>query len=241
MTKALIGLNADFDKGGDRPFHKLFAEYTAAARAAGGLPILLPTFACKDEAVFALEGLDALILTGGRDVDPASYGRGKHPKTIIVPAERARSDILLARAALQRRRPLLGICMGCQLLNVAAGGTLIQDIPSRLPDALDHSRHDEGAGVVHGVDVTGGTRLHSIVGTLNLDVNSTHHQGIDRVGEGLVVSARSGDGVIEAVEAPDRWIIGVQWHPERLIARGEHLALFEALVNEALGPRGGHR
>ncbi len=234
MSRPLIGLNADFDNGTDRPFHKLFAEYTAAVRSAGGLPVLLPTFADEDEATLALDRLDGLVLTGGRDIDPAAYGRDKHPKTQTVPAERAASDILLARAAL-RRRPLLGICMGCQLLNVAAGGTLIQDIPSGLPDALDHSRHDRGGDVVHRIDITEGTRLHSILGALSLDVNSTHHQAIDRVGEGLVVSARSSDGVIEAVEAPDRWVIGVQWHPERLTARSEHLALFEALVEESLG------
>jgi putative glutamine amidotransferase len=129
--------------------------------------------------------------------------------------------------------PILGICMGCQLINVALGGTLVQDIPSQHPAAIQHSPGGDGGKVMHCVEIAEQSRLHTIVKADSIMVESSHHQAVRDLGKGLVVTARAQDDTIEAVEQPGAWILGVQWHPERLVDMPEHKALFAALVAAA--------
>ncbi len=157
-----------------------------------------------------------MLLSGGADVDPALYGQKPHPKLRHVDRRRDDFELALVREALRRDRPLLAICRGQQVLNVAMGGTLLQDIPSELGVVADHDAPGERTSRPHAVEVLAHTRLRAILDRDELDVNSIHHQAVDRLGDGLEVSARSPvDGVIEGLEVPgSRFVVAVQWHPE---------------------------
>lgn len=170
------------------------------------------------------------LFTGGDDIAPELYGEAPHPKLKQVNPPRDRMDLLAARAVLAEGIPVLGVCLGLQLLNIAAGGTLVQDIPSQVPGA---GKHDGGAR--HRVLVEEGTRLAGLVGAGDLEVNSYHHQSAARVGSGFRVAARSEDGVVEAIERKEGpFALGVQWHPERAGNSGESGdGLFRALVAAA--------
>lgn len=209
------------------------AIYFEGVGLAGGMSVLLPPQPVDEAGADALlDGLDGLIITGGRDVDPSAYGSSRHPAT-DEPVEDGRIrdafELALLRAALRRGMPVLGICRGAQVLNVALGGTLHQ----HLPDVLGHSRHQQGNAVFSTSSITTvpGTRVQSLVGA-DTDAQCYHHQAIDRLGDGLIVSASDADGVIEAVETdprhyPDQWVVAVQWHPEE---RLDDLRLFAGLV-----------
>ena len=204
--------------------------YLDATPAVGGAGVLLPPQPDPDAAADAvLDGLDGLVLTGGLDVDPALYGAAPHPETDEPRTDRDAWELALLAGARRRGMPVFGICRGLQLANVAAGGTLHQ----HLPEALGTRRYQLGGGVfaTNTATVEDGTRLADIVGAGDLSVRSYHHQGIDRVGDGLVVSARSDDGLpqaIETIEGP--WFVAVQWHPEEDAADRR---LFAALVAAA--------
>lgn len=202
--------------------------YIEGVTGAGGIATLLPPQPVDARiAERAVAGLDGLILTGGKDVDPASYGHDPHPATEEPAHDRDAWEFALLRAALQRRLPVLGICRGPQIINVALGGTLHQ----HLPDVLGHSGHRIGDAVFATTPVTvaEGTRLHRLVGG-SVEARCYHHQAIDRLGEGLVASA-TGEGVIEAIEKPgDDFLLGVQWHPEETL---DDLRLFAGLVEAA--------
>lgn len=208
------------------------AIYFDGVARAGGVSVLLPPQQVDpDIADKVLDGLDGLILTGGRDVVPAGYGQHHHPAT-DEPVEENRMrdafEIALVRGALQRGMPVLGICRGAQVLNVALGGTLHQ----HLPDILGHTRHQQGNAVfsTSTVRTVPGTRLAALIGESS-DAQCYHHQAIDRIGSGLIVSARDADGVVEAVEIPgDEFVLAVQWHPEE---RLDDLRLFAAVVEAA--------
>ncbi len=200
-------------------------DYVEAVERAGGRPVLVPP---SEEGVDeTLEALDGIVFSGGADVDPSIYGADPHPETDSPQARRDAGELALLRAALDRDMPTLAICRGVQLLNVARGGDLVQ----HLPEALGHDEHKTTPGVFaeHPVEVQEGTRLASMIGARS-DVTSHHHQGLGRLGQGLVENARAHDGTLEGVEDPAlRFAIGVQWHPEA----GEDEALFAALVEEA--------
>lgn len=185
---------------------------------------------------------DGLLLTGGVDVDPVEYGAADRHPTVELDAERDRYELALARAALQRDMPLLAICRGAQVLNVAAGGSLIQDIPSQDPASLTHSIVSDNAAIAHDVTVSPDTCLAVLVGRRDMPVNSRHHQSVKDVAPGFVVSATAPDGVVEAIEKPDAsFCLGVQWHPENFWATGEFGSLFGGLVRAALARRRGDR
>ncbi|GAB88107.1 peptidase C26 family protein [Gordonia rhizosphera NBRC 16068] len=196
---------------------------------AGGVAVLLPPQPVDDRvAAHIVAGLDALVLTGGKDVDPAAYQQDRHPQTDEPDDVRDAWEFALLRAALDRRVPVLGICRGAQVLNVAMGGTLHQ----HLPDVVGHSRHRAGNAVFSTTEivVTPATRLASLLGD-HLTAECYHHQAIDRLGDGLVVSGRDAEGLIEAVEIPgDDFVLAVQWHPEE---RLDDLRLFSAVVDAA--------
>ena len=203
-------------------------SYVRAVAGAGGAPLLVPPGAAVEET---LDVVDGLVFSGGSDLDPSLYGADTHDETSGIVRERDDFEVSLMRAALERDVPLLAICRGSQVLNVARGGGIEQ----HLPDVVGHSGHRETPGVFaeHEVSVVGGTRLASIVGE-RVEAKSHHHQGYGAVGAGLRESARAPDGTLEAVEDPSRrFALGVLWHPEE----GEDLALFEALVAEACAYR----
>ncbi|HEU5370842.1 MAG TPA: gamma-glutamyl-gamma-aminobutyrate hydrolase family protein [Gaiellaceae bacterium] len=204
------------------------ADYVRAVVAAGGAPLLVPPGAPLPET---LDVVDGLVFSGGSDLDPELYGATPHAETVGIFRERDDFELALMQAALDRDVPMLAICRGSQVLNVALGGDLEQHVPDRVGTQL----HREVPGVFseHDVEVFEGTRLGSILGDRH-DVKSHHHQGFGRLGSGLREAARAPDGTLEALEDPARrFTIGVLWHPEA----GEDHALFEALVAEARARR----
>ncbi len=206
--------------------------YASAVQRAGGLALVLaPDESAVEEPDPLLDRLDALIVAGGADVDPASYGAERHPETQGTWPERDAFELALARRALERDMPVLGICRGMQLLNVALGGTLVQ----HLPEALGHDAHRlvPGRFGEHRVRLEAGSLAHSAAGGEELAVFSHHHQGVERLGEGLRVSGRSAeDELVEAIELPDRrFALGVIWHPEE----DEDSTVIAALVEAARG------
>jgi putative glutamine amidotransferase len=205
-------------------------QYFDSVTASGGIAVLLPPQPEPDAAAAAvLEGLDGLILTGGLDVDPSLYGAERHPLTDPARPDRDAWELALFRGAEERRMPVLAICRGLQLVNVARGGTLHQ----HLPEALGTERFRIGGGVfaTNEVVVDQGSRLAELVGAGGLDVHSYHHQGIDQLGAGLVATARTDDGLVQAFESDgDGYVLGVQWHPEQ---NREDRRLFAGLVAQA--------
>lgn len=221
--------------------HVLASNYVDAVVAAGGVPVILPpSLDCLDDY---LRLADGLIFSGGGDVDPSRYGAVEaHPETYGLNPTRDRFELALIHAALEQDLPILAICRGLQVLNVALGGTLIQDIPAQHPTeaSLAHRQHEAGLladDIGHEVLLAPGWPLPAPTGagSMVLGVNSFHHQAIDRLGSGLAVVARAPDGLAEAVTLPDRaFVFGVQWHPELMFARHpEHLEPFLALVYAA--------
>jgi putative glutamine amidotransferase len=206
-------------------------DYVRAVEQAGGLPLVFaPTR--PEAAGELLDRVEGLLLSGGSDIDPALYGAPPHAKLGPLSRDRDEFEISLAREALRRDLPILAICRGQQVLNVATGGTLFQDIPSQVEGAMDHDPKVERWEVSHDVRVLPGTRLREILGRETVQVNSFHHQAVKDLGDGLLCSARAADGVIEGVEAPaKRFVLGVQWHPEAFWAQTETFAkLFQAFV-----------
>jgi putative glutamine amidotransferase len=203
-------------------------DYDAAVRRAGGTPRPL---SLAEPANTALEGVDGLLLTGGDDVDPALYGEPPHVTYDVSEPGRDAFEIALVRRALAADLPVLAICRGLQVLNVALGGTLIQDIPSEPGALLQHDAEGPPATLAHSVAVTPGSCLAALVGPGDTaSVNSRHHQAIRVLGRGLVVTGMSPDGVIEAAEVPAaRFCVGVQWHPENFHS-GEFDKLFDGFV-----------
>jgi putative glutamine amidotransferase len=201
------------------------AQYVQAVEQAGGRPLLVPpSEAGLDET---LDAVDGLIFSGGSDLEPETYGQEAHAETSGIVRERDRAELALLSAALERDMPVLAICRGSQVLNVALGGDLVQHLPELVGD--EKHKHAPGAFSDHDVEIEPGTRIGELLGD-RTPVKSHHHQGFGRLGEGLVTTAHAEDGTIEAVEDPSRrFALGVLWHPEA----GEDLKLFEELVREA--------
>jgi len=234
VSRPAIAITTGYDQ--KRPgFFLLRQDYIRAVEQAGGLPVVFAP-GKPDDAADLLARVDGLLLTGGSDVDPAIYGEDRHATVTHVARERDDFEIALARAALLRDLPLLAICRGQQVLNVASGGTLVQDIPSQVSKDVDHDPERERWELAHDVEIVPGTRLRALLGKDRLSVNSFHHQAVKDLGLGLSVSARTpSDGVIEGVEATDRrFTVGVQWHPEGLWNQRENFhGLFLGLVEAA--------
>lgn len=212
------------------------AAYVRSVIAGGGIPLVLPPLLGDAFAEEIIEVLDGLVLSGGEDVDPVHYGEPPHPTvaTNIDPLRDAQ-EMALYRLARDRRLPVLAICRGIQLVNVALGGSLWQDLPSARPDGLPHNQTDGRTDRTHPVEITPGSRLARALGTTRIEVNSFHHQSIRDLAPGLVVTAVAPDGEIEGVESPESapWLLAVQWHPEEFHAhdRAPDLGLFAALID----------
>jgi putative glutamine amidotransferase len=209
------------------------ADYVRAVEGAGGRALLVPP---SDDAVEeTLDALDAVIFSGGSDLDPQIYGQEAHAETRGVVAERDRAELALLQAAVERDMPVLAVCRGSQVLNVALGGDLVQHLPDVVGD--EKHKHTPGDYADHDVEVLPRTRLGALLGE-HAPVKSHHHQGFGRLGTGLREAARADDGTVEALEDPSRrFAVGVLWHPEA----GEDMRLFEALVEEARAYRSSAR
>jgi len=218
---------------GITPSNRL-SDYLESIKRAGGEPRVLSL-----DVPPTLDGLDGVLFTGGGDVDPAHYRDARHPSTIEPDPARDVFELALAKLALAKDTPLLAICRGLQEVNVAAGGTLVQDIPAQLNQALGHQVDSPAYAIAHEVWVTPGTALARVMqeelgGSEVLQVNSRHHQAIGKTAEGFTISATAPDGIVEAIERPSaRFCIAVQWHPENFWRTGEFRSLFEEFVKAA--------
>lgn len=214
-------------------------RYYVAVTAVGGAPFMIPLLEDEDALRALYDRLDAVFIAGGVDVDPASYGEERHDLCGRTDPPRDRVELLFTRWALRDGKPILGVCRGMQVLNVALGGSLVQDCGALLPGALKHD-YFPGEGyardfLAHSVVLEENTRLREAMGAREVRVNSMHHQGVRRLGDGLVPSAVAPDGLVEALEtADDRFAVGVQWHPEMLIDSDPATRrLFEAFIDAA--------
>ena len=231
-SRPLIGITLDSEKPGGYskfPWYALRDNYAAAVAQTGGLPVALPHE--PDAVTDYLDQIKGLIVTGGAfDVDPALFGAGERHATVTTKDKRTSFELAIVNGALARDLPILGICGGEQLLNVALGGTLIQHIPDEIPGALAHEQPNPRDEPGHMIEIVPGTMLAKIVGTGRLNVNSAHHQAVKTVGAGVVVNAHAPDGVIEGIEEPKRrFCLGCEWHPEFFINNGD-TAIFKAFV-----------
>ncbi len=238
----LIGITCSRVTGGAWGLYSLghfmdytFADYSLALHDAGAAPVILP--AAQDEGSLAriLGAVQGLLLSGGPDIHPRRYGEEPAAGLGEVDEDLDRMELTAARLALEMDVPVLGICRGIQVLNVALGGTLYQDIPSQVPESICHTPKTDKSVNTHTVRIEPGNRLRRIMGKAEIWVNGKHHQAVKDPAPGLVVTARARDGVVEALEHPDRrWAVGVQWHPEGTWREDLFSKkLFRAFVREA--------
>jgi len=233
MSKPLIGIASDVTTStpGERGRAFVYTTYVEAIRRAGAVPVLIPPQ--PENASSIVDDLDGLVLAGGEDCDPSVYGEAPHPTTETMDPRRQSNDLTLARVARERGIPTLGICLGVQVMNVAAGGTLIQDIDSAMKTEIEHVSEPSDRAR-HDVLIEQGTRLAQILGDRELNVNSSHHQAIRDLGDGLRVTAHAPDGIIEGLEDPQHpFYVGVQWHPEDMPGERSAEVLFGAFVDAA--------
>jgi putative glutamine amidotransferase len=213
------------------------ADYVASIERAGARTLVVDR--ARTPARDVLEDAAGVLLTGGGDVDPARYGEAVDPTFEAAEEGRDEYEMAIIRLAIERQLPMLAICRGIQILNVALGGSLIQDIPSQHPGGVNHSVNDPKWAIAHDVTVAADSRLHAalrdrISADGTMPVNSRHHQSIKQVAPGLRVTATALDGIIEAVERPgETFCLGVQWHPENFLTHDEFGALFRAFVEAA--------
>ncbi|GIV16796.1 MAG: gamma-glutamyl hydrolase [Armatimonadota bacterium] len=215
MKAPLIGITTGYEQHGESVV-SLGRRYLRAVEQAGGVPVTLAPLQEQGLVEQVATLLDGLIVSGGKDIPPALYGEEPRPQTDALSAERPLFEIALVRLFRELDKPVLGICYGCQLLNVAFGGTLLQDIPSQIGNGVKHRRQSsEEPHARHVVAIRAGSLLRRILGKAEVEIVSSHHQAVKQPAEGLQVTATAPDGVIEAIELEDaRFFIGVQWHPE---------------------------
>jgi putative glutamine amidotransferase len=219
---------------------RLSLNYVRSLERAGLVPIVVPPLVKAARAADIVGAVGGLLLTGGEDVDPGRYGATAHPATGSPNVARDDTELALLAAARERRLPVLAICRGIQILNVALGGTLVQDLATERPSVVRHDQPHDRASRTHDIAVVRGTRLAAATGATAMAVNSYHHQGVDRVGAGLRVTATASDGLVEALETadPDWWVLAVQWHPEDLTtdARSWDRGIFRAFAEAGSRP-----
>lgn len=233
--KPIIGISCSIEERS----YVIGGDYVRALIAAGGVAVGIPPVEDEAQAVAALQRLDGLLLSGGADIDPCHYGEEIIPENGSLEPERDRSELLLARLALRQGLPVLGICRGMQVLNVAAGGSLYQDLPTQTDSRLQHRQRGPRWYATHSIQITPGSLLAAITGVTTTRVNSFHHQAVHHPGEGFTVTAMAPDGVVEAIEASAHpFALGVQWHPECMQERDAvQASIFKAFLRAATDSR----
>ncbi|MEN6357339.1 MAG: gamma-glutamyl-gamma-aminobutyrate hydrolase family protein [Armatimonadota bacterium] len=214
-------------------------DYIKAVLRSGGAPVLMPHIADKDSVHAALSAADGIIFTGGGDVISMAYGEQPHPKSALQDPARDEMEFEAVRTAIEMGLPILGICRGIQVINVALGGSLVQDISSQVPDAVKHYSAGLAPMLLHDVEVVPGSLLAGIVGSTSMSVNSWHHQSVKEIGRGLKVNCRAADGVIEGIESDeDKPILAMQCHPEEIASDYPLFQrFFDWLIEKASKPR----
>jgi putative glutamine amidotransferase len=232
MRKPLIGIGTDiFIEAGHRDRAFVYTTYVDSLRRAGAIPVLIPPQ--PENAADVVGELDGIVLAGGYDCDPSVYGEEAHPTVEPMDERRQQNDMSLAKLARERNIPTLGICLGMQMMNVAAGGTLVQDINSEIETEILHES-SPSARLRHDISVEAGTKLARVLPSRKLNVNSSHHQSVKKIGAGLSITAKAPDGVIEGLEDPNHpFYMGVQWHPEDMDGETSAAAIFGAFVEAA--------
>jgi len=235
--RPLIGITSDTEES-ERPANRkhekqwIKTDLANAVIKAGGIPFIIPCIGTKREIKEALKRVDGILISGGNfDINPAYYGEKRSSFTSILKSGRTDFEFLLLEQAVRLKLPILGICGGEQLINVYFGGTLYQDILAERPKSINHEQKKHTSKSDHLVTIKEKTVLSKITGAKSMRVNSTHHQAVKEVGNGLVVSAVAKDGVIEAIEKQgESYIIGVQWHPEFLVRFPSQIRIFKSFV-----------
>lgn len=233
MQKPLIGLTTSrMPNPYKRPAFGVNEPYANSITNAGGLPILLPLNLSNDDLDSLLPRLDGILFTGGNDIDPRQYGNPPHPKVDGVDADRDSMEMHLVQTIIHICRPFLGICRGCQVINVALGGNLYEDLLEQFPGALQHDHHDQPRNyLAHEVKIDSNSRLAQIIKSDAARVNSLHHQGVRKLAQSLLPTAVSPDGLMEAFELSSYpFGLAVQWHPEELQEYKPMRRLFEVFV-----------
>ena len=232
----LIGITSDYHKGGDIFKGRTYfigESYISAIREAGGIPIVLPYSLDAKVIEKLIDRIDGLLITGGNfDINPVFYGEDPIDKIGELNNKRTTFEMEIARIALGRDMSVLGICGGEQLLNVAGGGSLYQDIKAQVRGASSHQQKMSKSETHHSVIIETDTKLHSILECETIEVNSTHHQSIRKIGKGFILNAKAPDGIVEGIESDShRFVLGVQWHPEFLCQKEKRFKrLFKAFV-----------
>lgn len=228
--KPLIGISSTEEERGE----SIGQDSIKAIVQAGGIPVVLTNFALEEDVGAILDQLDGLFLTGGHDIDPTYFDEEPIPKLGKVTPRRDRFELAIAKKALAINKPILGVCRGSQVLTVATGGSLYQDIYSQSDeDLLQHVQRAPSEHASHFIEITEGSLLNKLTGKTKLKINSRHHQAAKDVAEPLAVSAKASDGIIEAVESKDHdFVLGMQWHPENLAValEEESMAIFDGFI-----------
>ena len=238
MKRPVIGVTVDYnDEGKDR--YQSNKNYAAAVERAGGLPVLLPYAVDVALVTQYADLIDGMLFTGGNDLDPSSYGETWHAKAVAIDPPRQKFEMALLAEVEKRRTPMLGVCLGSQLINVHRGGTLTQFLPDIAGnDPLEHRRLPGQEPTRHPIQLDVESMLGKAIGKFDVSVNTYHKQGVKKLGRGLKATATAPDGLIEAFEDPSfPMLVAVQWHPERLADEVEHLAPFKLLVEHARSSR----
>lgn len=233
--KPIIGISSGYSQSSDKA--SLGRSYTEAVIKGGGVPYILPLVSSEEVAKSILDGLDGLILSGGEDINPAYYGEDTLANGgVSVNGPRDTSDMFIIKEAMNRKMPILAICRGEQILNVALGGSLYQDIPSQIPNCLVHRQEESGTIGTMKIGIADGSYIKGIIGLDSLNVNSFHHQAVKDLAPGLKLVSTASDGVVEAYEGlPELNVIGTQFHPEIFTKAGDptFVKFFKDLVSRA--------
>jgi len=236
VSACTVAVTASIRPDGDTSRVRLTAAYVTALESAGLIPLIVPPLSRDRAAAAVLDSVSGLVLTGGEDVDPARYGEERHKKVRSVNAARDATEATLVEEARARGMPVLAICRGIQILNVALGGTLVQDIASQCETDISHDEEGHRDTRSHEITIEPGSLIAKAIGTERCTVNSFHHQSVKRVAEGMRVTARAPDGIIEGLESTDEdwWVMAVQWHPEEMTNSAEpwDRGLFKAFARQ---------